>query len=80
MKTKIAEPVAPKFMRPRNYARRVDINWRSIYHYIDKGWIPGYRLQGCLLIDVEEADQIIRSLPAVTTPATQRHRGKRVVK
>ena len=56
------EPPSVKFMRPRRYAERVGINWRSIYQYIAKGELPAYKFRGILLIDVEEADGVLKGL------------------
>jgi len=73
MKTIPKEPITQKFMRPRNYAKRVDVNWRSIYAYIDKGLLPGHKFAGVVLIDVEEADNILRGLSG-PVPAKRKRR------
>jgi len=52
----------PKFMRPRPYAKRVGINWRSIYSYINKGALPATKFQGILLLDVQRCDDILAGL------------------
>ena len=54
--------IAAKFMRPRRYADRVGINWRTCYGYIEKGILPAYKFEGVVLIDVDEADAIIKGL------------------
>jgi hypothetical protein len=56
------ESVPAKFMRPRPYASRVGVSFRSIYHYVDLKVLPSYKFQGCLLLDVEECDAIIKGL------------------
>jgi hypothetical protein len=38
------------------------MNWRTCYRYIEEGIIPAYKFQGLLLIDVDEADSIIKGL------------------
>jgi hypothetical protein len=48
-------------MRPRPYARRMGIHWRTFYEYLYTGAIPYYKFRGILLVDVAEADRIIRS-------------------
>jgi hypothetical protein len=48
-------------MRPKPYARRTGIPYRSLYEYLYRGVLPYYKFQGILLIDVKEADAIIRS-------------------
>ena len=55
-------PIPPKFMRPREYAPRVGINWRTCYRYIKEGLFPAYKFQGILLIDVDECDAILKGL------------------
>jgi hypothetical protein len=64
MGTKSTPPplVPPKFMRPRKYAPRVGINWRTCYRYINEGLFPAYKFQGILLLDVEECDAILKGL------------------
>jgi predicted site-specific integrase-resolvase len=52
----------PKFMRPRPYARRVGVDWRTAYRYISDGLWPAYKFQGVLLIDVEEVDCILKGM------------------
>jgi hypothetical protein len=51
----------PKMMRPRHYARRMGIHWRTFYEYLYKGLVPYYKFRGILLVDVAEVDAIIRS-------------------
>ena len=64
-----AEPKIPaKFMRPRRYAERVSINWRTCYHYIDQGLFPAYKFQGVVLLDVEECDAILKGLVRRVAP------------
>jgi hypothetical protein len=53
-----AEPI---MMRPRPYARRMGMPFRTLYEYLYRGVLPYYKFQGILLIDVAEADAIIRS-------------------
>jgi predicted site-specific integrase-resolvase len=48
-------------MRPRPYALRVGLPYRTLYEYLYTGVIPYYKLRGVLLIDIKEADAIIRS-------------------
>ncbi len=74
MKPMTKEPILQKFMRPRNYAKRVDVNWRSIYSYLDDGLIPKYKFAGVVLIDVEEADAILKSMPAPLSAAALKRR------
>jgi hypothetical protein len=62
------ETIPPKFMRPRPYCRRVGVNWRTGYRYIDEGLWPAYKFQGVLLLDVDEIDGILKGLP---TPASK---------
>jgi hypothetical protein len=54
--------IPAKFMRPRQYAERISINWRTCYRYITEGVLPCYKFQGVLLVDVDEADAIIKGL------------------
>jgi hypothetical protein len=54
--------IPQKFMRPRNYAERVDINWRTCYRYVSEGLFPGYKFQGIVLLDVAECDAILKGL------------------
>jgi len=35
--------------------------FRTFYEYLYRGVIPYYKFQGILLIDIEEADSVIRS-------------------
>ena len=56
------EVISSKMMRPRRYAERMGINYRTFYDYLYRGAIPYYKFQGILLIDVEEADAIIKGL------------------
>jgi hypothetical protein len=56
------ETVPAKFMRPRPYAQRIGVSFRSVYHYVDQKILPSYKFQGCLLLDVEECDLIIKGL------------------
>lgn len=56
------ESIPAKFMRPRDYARRIGVDWRTMYSYITRGIIPASKFQGVLLIDVLEADNIIKGL------------------
>ena len=56
-------PVAVKFMRPREFAQRISTNWRTVYGWLDKGILPGYKFSGVVLIDVDEADRILKGLP-----------------
>ena len=58
--SKVAVP--SKFMRPRQYAPRVGINWRTCYRYITEGVLPAYKFQGILVVDVDETDAIIKGL------------------
>jgi hypothetical protein len=76
--TAIKEPpaVPAKFMRPRRYAERVGINWRTCYRYIDLGIFPGYKFQGVLLLDVDECDSIIRGLQRRVEPRKPKARKK----
>jgi hypothetical protein len=48
-------------MRPKPYARRTGIPERSLYEYLYRGVLPYYKFQGILLIDVKEADAVIRA-------------------
>jgi hypothetical protein len=68
------EPPSPKFMRPRRYAERVGINWRSIYHYVDIGALPSYKFQGVLLLDVEECDSVLKGLERRLAPVRKTQR------
>jgi predicted site-specific integrase-resolvase len=56
------QSIPAKFMRPRQYAQRVGVNWRTAYRYIDEGLWPAYKFQGVLLVDVEEVDAILKGL------------------
>ena len=56
------QAIPPKFMRPRVFARRVGVNWRTAYRYIEEGLWPAYKFQGVLLVDVDEVDAIIKGL------------------
>jgi hypothetical protein len=55
-------PIEPKFLRPKHYAKRVDINWRTAYEYIDQGVLPAYKFKGIVLLDVDECDAILKGL------------------
>jgi hypothetical protein len=55
------EPINQIMMRPRPYAHRVGLPPRTLYHYLSTGSIPSYRFKGVLLIDIAEADAVIRS-------------------
>jgi hypothetical protein len=55
------ETIQPIMMRPRPYARRTGLDPRTLYHYLSIGAIPSYRFRGILLIDINEADAVIRS-------------------
>jgi hypothetical protein len=57
-----AESVPAKFMRPRPYAQRIGVSFRSIYHYVDQKIFPAYKFQGVLLLDIEECDSIVKGL------------------
>jgi len=57
-----SEPMPAKFMRPRPYARRIGVSDRSVYHYVNLKIFPAYKIQGVLLLDVEECDAIIRGM------------------
>ena len=57
-----SKTIPQKFMRPREYGPSRGMSWRSCYTYIDRGVIPAYRFQGLVLIDVEEADAILKGL------------------
>jgi hypothetical protein len=54
--------VPAKYMRPKPFAIRTGVSGRTIYHWIDLKIIPSYKFAGVLLIDIEEADQIIKGL------------------
>jgi len=55
--------IAPaKYMRPKPFAVRTGVSGRTVYHWIDLKIIPSYKFQGVLLIDIEEADLIIKGL------------------
>jgi hypothetical protein len=54
--------ISPKFMRPRRYAERVGINWRTIYQYIEQGYFPAYKFRGVLLLDIDECDAVIKGM------------------
>jgi predicted site-specific integrase-resolvase len=56
------QSIPQKFMRPRRYAQRVGVNWRTAYRYIEEGFWPAYKFQGVLLVDVDEVDAIIKGL------------------
>jgi hypothetical protein len=56
------QSIPQKFMRPRRYAQRVGVNWRTAYRYIEEGLWPAYKFQGVLLVDVDEVDAIIKGL------------------
>jgi hypothetical protein len=56
------ESIPPRFMRPRQYAKRCGINWRTAYRYITEGLWPAYKFQGVLLLDVDEIDAILKGL------------------
>ena len=66
----------PKFMRPRRYAERVGINWRTTYRYIDLGVLPSYKFQGVVLLDIDECDAIIRGLQRRTEPRSKTRKRK----
>jgi hypothetical protein len=65
--------VPPKFMRPRVYAPRVGIDWRTCYRYIQEGLFPAYKFQGVLLLDVEECDGILKGLVRHVAKPMKRH-------
>jgi hypothetical protein len=69
-----AEIVPAKFMRPRPYAKRIGVSFRSVYHYVDQKIFPAYKFQGVLLLDIEECDSIIRGLRRreIKTPKIKR--------
>ena len=67
--------ISAKFMRPRKYAPRVGINWRTCYRYIEDGLFPAYKFQGVLLLDVEECDNILKGLVR-HVPKTPKRAGK----
>jgi hypothetical protein len=48
-------------MRPRPYALRMGMPFRTLYEYLYRGVLPYYKFQGILLIDVKEADAVIRA-------------------
>jgi hypothetical protein len=55
--------IAPaKYMRPKPFAVRTGVSGRTVYRWIDLKIIPSYKFQGVLLIDIEEADLIIKGL------------------
>jgi hypothetical protein len=56
------ETVPAKFMRPRPYAKRIGVSFRSVYHYVDQKIFPAYKFQGVLLLDIEECDAIVRGM------------------
>jgi hypothetical protein len=72
-------PQEQKFMRPRPYAKRIDVSVRSVYHYVDQKIFPAYKFQGVLLLDVEECDAIVRGMrrrEIKTSPKISRRQGK----
>jgi hypothetical protein len=55
--------IAPaKYMRPKPFAVRTGVSGRTVYRWIDLKIIPSYKFQGVLLIDIEEADLIIKGV------------------
>lgn len=56
------EIVPAKYMRPKPFAIRTGVSGRTIYHWIDLKIIPSYKFAGVLLIDVEEADLLIKGM------------------
>ena len=56
------ETAPTKYMRPKPFALRTGVSGRTVYRWIDLKIIPSYKFQGVLLIDIEEADLIIKSL------------------
>src|SRR5271163_3631688 len=79
MKT-IIEPVLQKFLRPRHYARRIDVNWRSVYAYIEQGLLPAHKFAGVVLLDVEECDAILNGLTVPVVPVTAAKRKRQASK
>jgi hypothetical protein len=54
--------IAPaKYMRPKPFAVRTGVSGRTVYRWIDLKIIPSYKFQRVLLIDIEEADLIIKA-------------------
>jgi hypothetical protein len=49
----------PKYMRPKPFARRMGVNWRTMYGWINSGKIPHVKFSGVILIDVAKADMVI---------------------
>jgi hypothetical protein len=66
------ETAPTKYMRPKPFALRTGVSGRTVYHWINLKIIPSYKFQGVLLIDVDEADLIIKGL--------RRHEIKRLPK
>ena len=56
------ETAPAKYMRPKPFAVRTGVSGRTVYRWIDLKIIPSYKLQGVLLIDIEEVDLIIKGL------------------
>jgi hypothetical protein len=69
--------IPAKFMRPRKYAERVGVNWRTAYRYIDEGLWPAYKFQGILLVDVEEIDAILKGLIRQTAENREQRKVKK---
>jgi hypothetical protein len=51
-----------KYIRPKSFAVRTGVSGRTVYRWIDLKIIPSYKFQGVLLIDIDEADLIIKGL------------------
>jgi hypothetical protein len=66
--------IPAKFMRPRKYAERVGINWRTAYR---EGLWPAYKFQGILLVDVEEIDAILKGLIRQTAENREQRKVKK---
>ena len=69
--------ITAKFMRPRQYAKRVSIDWRTCYRYITEGVLPAYKFQGVLLLDVDECDMLLKGLVRRVQPPPKKKQLKR---
>jgi hypothetical protein len=74
------EAIPPKFMRPRQYARRINVSSRSVYLWIANKLLPSYKFRGCLLVDIAEADAVIMGMRRneIKAPGTKRARDAKV--